>query len=106
MVDCVEGVVSTTERLIRHCIGERLPIVLLPNQIDRLALELKLPPVDAYFKLRQVIEEVNVVINAASGGSHPRVSPEAGSVVFGSATQDVPSRGPPKPCPPRCSRRL
>ena len=44
VVDCVEGVVSTTERLIRHVIGERLPIVLLINQIDRLILELKLPP--------------------------------------------------------------
>ena len=88
VVDCVEGVVATTERLIRHVLGEQLPLVLCLNQLDRLILELKMPPVDAYFKLRQVIEEVNTIILAASGGSHPRVSPEAGSVVFASATQD------------------
>jgi len=87
-VDCVEGVVSTTERLIRHVVGEKLPIVLLVNQLDRLMLELKLPPADAYFKLRQVINEVNTVIHAASNGTAPKVSPEAGSVVFASATQN------------------
>ena len=126
VVDCIEGVVSTTERLIRHAIGERLPILLLINQLvrysrirahafslslrsvpipsfysscslpsflssvpqDRLILELKLPPLDAYFKLRQVVEEVNTVISTASGNTHPRLSPELGSVVFGSATQN------------------
>ena len=36
----------------------------------------------------QVIEEVNTVISAASGGMHPRISPELGSVVFASATQN------------------
>ena len=55
---------------------------------DRLILELKLPPLDAYFKLRQVVEEVNTVISTASGNTHPRLSPELGSVVFGSATQN------------------
>lgn len=28
-------------------------------QIDRLILELKLPPQDAYFKLKHIVEEVN-----------------------------------------------
>ena len=88
VVDAVEGVCPTTDRLIRHVIAERLPIVLCVNKLDRLILELKLPPADAFFKLRQVIEEVNTVIQSASGGAHPRVSPELGSVVFASATQD------------------
>jgi len=29
------------------------------SQIDRLILELKLPPQDAYFKLKHIVEEVN-----------------------------------------------
>ena len=33
----------------------------------------------------QVIEEVNKVIQDASGGSHPRLAPEEGNVVFASA---------------------
>lgn len=31
-------------------------------QIDRLILELKLPPQDAYFKLKHIIEEVNSIL--------------------------------------------
>lgn len=28
-------------------------------QIDRLVLELKLPPADAYFKLKHIVDEIN-----------------------------------------------
>jgi hypothetical protein len=37
-------------------------------QVDRLITELKLPPGDAYFKLRHTIEEVNLLISTYSGG--------------------------------------
>jgi len=40
----------------------QLPIVLLVNKIDRLVLELKLPPQDAYFKLKHTIDEFNLVV--------------------------------------------
>ena len=56
--------------------------------MDRLILELKLPPNDAYFKLVHTIEEVNGIISAhcsASGKLHPRLSPENGNVCFASA---------------------
>lgn len=33
------------------------------NKVDRLILELRLPPGDAYIKLKQTIEEVNTVIS-------------------------------------------
>ena len=32
------------ERLLRHAVQERLPVVLCVNKMDRLPLELKLPP--------------------------------------------------------------
>lgn len=57
-VDAAEGVMMTTERLIKHAILEKLPITLCINKIDRLVLELKLPPNDAYYKLRHIIDEV------------------------------------------------
>ena len=74
-----------------------LQVMLLLNKMDRLIVELKLPPQDAYFKIRQVIEEVNTVIAAATGGTHPRLSPEAGNVVFASALMDFSfTLGPPR----------
>ena len=51
-----------TERLIKHAIQEKLAICLCVNKIDRLILELKLPPTDAYYKLRNIIDEVNGLI--------------------------------------------
>ena len=33
--------------------------IYLIVQIDRLMMELKLPPTDAYFKLKHIIDEVN-----------------------------------------------
>jgi predicted GTPase len=43
-VDASEGVMLNTERLIKHAVQERLAITLCINKIDRLMLELKLPP--------------------------------------------------------------
>ena len=89
VVDAVEGVTPTTERLIRHVAStSHLPLALVISKVDRLILELKLPPNDAYFKLRLVIDEVNRVVAEATGGAHARLSPERGSVAFASATQD------------------
>lgn len=51
-----------TERLIKHALQERLSIVLCINKIDRLILELKLPPTDAYFKVRHIVDEVNAIV--------------------------------------------
>lgn len=62
-VDAAEGVMLNTERLIKHAILEKLPITLCINKVDRLIIELKLPPSDAYYKLKHIIDEVNSLIN-------------------------------------------
>ena len=51
-----------TERVLKHAIQERLAVTLCINKIDRLMLELKLPPTDAFFKIRQIIDEVNALL--------------------------------------------
>lgn len=89
VVDAVEGLMLQTERLIKQALLEGLAITLLINKVDRLVLELKLPPQDAYFKLKHTIEEVNAAIERnATGGSltykPQRVSPELGNVAFAS----------------------
>ncbi|MCJ1361269.1 hypothetical protein MMC16_000367 [Acarospora aff. strigata] len=84
VVDVVEGVQVNTEQIIKHAVLEDLPLTLIVNKMDRLILELKLPPTDAYFKLKHVIEEVNTVIeNTLPGqGEKRRLSPEKGNVAF------------------------
>jgi U5 small nuclear ribonucleoprotein component len=84
VVDVVEGVQINTEQIIKYAVLEDLPLTLVVNKMDRLILELKLPPSDAYFKLKHVIEEVNTAIeNALPGqGEKRRLSPEKGNVLF------------------------
>lgn len=84
VVDAVEGVMANTETVIRHAISEQIPLVLVVNKVDRLILELKLPPADAYFKLKHTIEEVNSIISQVDPSSTLRVSPEKGNVCFAS----------------------
>ncbi|KAK5106158.1 hypothetical protein LTS08_000275 [Lithohypha guttulata] len=90
VVDVVEGVQINTEQVIKHAAREDLPMVLIINKVDRLMLELKLPPTDAYFKLRHVIEQVNSVIEGVLGkaGEKRRLSPEKGNVAFACADMD------------------
>ena len=77
------------ERLIRHAVQENLSITVCINkvyiyveynilieltstltcttlhlQIDRLILELKLPPADAYFKLKHIVDEINSILRS------------------------------------------
>ncbi|KAL9680439.1 hypothetical protein QQ045_018318 [Rhodiola kirilowii] len=82
IVDAAEGVMLNTERAIRHAIQERLPIVLVINKVDRLITELKLPPKDAYHKLRHTLEVINSHIAAASStaGTTQILDPAAGNV--------------------------
>jgi U5 small nuclear ribonucleoprotein component len=90
VVDVVEGVQANTEQIIKHAVLEDLPMTLVVNKMDRLILELKLPPNDAYFKLKHVIEEINTAIeNVLPGrGERRRLSPEKGNVAFASSSMN------------------
>ena len=70
-------------------------LILVISQIDRLILELRLPPNDAYLKIRHMIAEINMHVaklhvpqpDAASEESHvsqPVFSPVIGNVLFAS----------------------
>ena len=72
--------------MIKHAIRDRLPICVVINKMDRLVMELKLPPADAYHKIVHTLQEVNDIITACSHGAAPkRISPELGNVCFSGA---------------------
>jgi U5 small nuclear ribonucleoprotein component len=86
VVDAVEGVMLGTEKVIAQAVRDGLALVLCVSKVDRLILELKLPPADAYHKLARVIAEVNAaVLDAGGDAAALRVSPERGNVMFASA---------------------
>ena len=61
-VDASEGVMLNTSRLLKYAIQEGLSVTLCINKIDRLLLELKLPPNDAYFKLKNTLDDLNTIV--------------------------------------------
>jgi U5 small nuclear ribonucleoprotein component len=85
-VDAAEGVCLNTERLLKHAVQEKMAITVCINKIDRLILELKLPPQDAYFKIKHIIEEINGLLSLyGEAGQTNMVSPILGNVCFASS---------------------
>ncbi|PFX21377.1 116 kDa U5 small nuclear ribonucleoprotein component-like [Stylophora pistillata] len=85
-IDASEGVMLNTERLLKHAVQERLAVTVCINKIDRLMLELKLPPTDAYYKLKHIVDEVNGLLSVYSDGADDYVmSPFLGNVCFASS---------------------
>jgi U5 small nuclear ribonucleoprotein component len=50
------------EMILRHAIQEGVKVTLVVNKIDRLILELRIKPTDAYYKIKHTIEEINTFI--------------------------------------------
>ncbi|EIM92380.1 P-loop containing nucleoside triphosphate hydrolase protein [Stereum hirsutum FP-91666 SS1] len=84
VVDVVEGMMVNTEAIIRHALQENIKITLVVNKIDRLILELRIKPADAYYKIKHTIEEVNTFISGIDPDPELRLSPENGNVAFAS----------------------
>lgn len=86
LVDVAEGVLMGTEVQLRKAAEMRLDIVLVISKLDRLCLELRLPPSDAYHKIRHIIDSVNEIL--APFGV-PELSPSACNVAFSAANENV-----------------
>lgn len=82
VLDAVEGFTGRDQALVDLAVALDRPIVVVINKLDRLVLELKLPPVDCYYKLEYMVGEVNEAVARAStsvaraGPSVPRAGPK------------------------------
>jgi 116 kDa U5 small nuclear ribonucleoprotein component len=85
-VDVAEGVGLATELLLRKAVLMRLDIVLVLSKLDRLVLELRIPPADAYHKIRHIIETVNDLVVPLGARL---LSPARGNVAFCAAAEQV-----------------
>ncbi|KIY52663.1 P-loop containing nucleoside triphosphate hydrolase protein [Fistulina hepatica ATCC 64428] len=84
VVDVVEGLMVGGEYIIRHALQEGIKMTLVVNKIDRLILELRVKPTDAFYKIKHTIEEINTFISAIDPNPDLRLSPENGNVAFAS----------------------
>lgn len=93
-VDAVEGLLQPAVRTLQSAARQRLRVVLVLCKLDRLVLELRLPPADAYHKLRHIIDHCNTIIrdsfvavsaSAADSADAMLLSPARANVLFASA---------------------
>lgn len=61
IVDVVEGVCPQTRVALKQAWLENIKPMLVLNKLDRLILEMKLSPLDAYVHLNQILEQINAV---------------------------------------------
>ena len=64
LVDVWEGVCTQTIAVLRQAWIDRLRPLLVINKMDRLVMELKLSPTEAYHHLNRLIEQVNAVMGS------------------------------------------
>lgn len=91
VIDVVEGLTFRDRNLITEALRMDLAICVVLNKLDRLVLDLRLPPRDAYYKMEYIIDDINAFIDTKSEYlttySHPKqVTPLNGNVIFASST--------------------
>ncbi|KAJ1867013.1 Cytoplasmic GTPase/eEF2-like protein (ribosomal biogenesis) [Coemansia sp. RSA 989] len=62
LVDAVEGVCTQTVSVLHQAWVENVRPILFFNKLDRLIVELRMSPSEAYVHLQHLIEQVNVVL--------------------------------------------
>lgn len=86
LIDVAEGIMMGTELLMKKAALMRLDIVLVISKLDRLPLELRLPPADAYHKIRHIVDSANDIIEPYGV---LELSPAVGNVAFASSKEHV-----------------
>lgn len=68
LVDAIAGVSSQTINVLRQCWVDHLKPLLVINKIDRLVLEWRMTPLEAYQHILNIIEQVNAVLASFYSG--------------------------------------
>lgn len=88
VVCAVEGIMPQTETVIRQALKEKVKPTLFINKVDRLINELQVSPEEMQEKFQKIIRKVNNKIEKLAPEDKAeewKVSPEDGSVAFGSS---------------------
>ncbi|KAL0218724.1 hypothetical protein P9112_004377 [Eukaryota sp. TZLM1-RC] len=85
VIDAAEGVTHQVKRILVDCCSKSIPMVLALNKIDRIMLELRMPPNDCYLKLAYIIHQVNkLIFELSDDGTENYFDPRKNNVVFSS----------------------
>lgn len=83
VISAVDGLTPFDKTILDRCAKLDVPVQLVINHLDRLMLDLRLPPTDAYDKLLYMVDDVNDYL--ASSAFPTKMQVEPNQVVFSSA---------------------
>lgn len=90
VIDALEGLTFKDKNTMSDTMKKNLPLAIIINKIDRLILELNLPVVDFYYKLKYLVDDVNSFIcNNEFKHTYSwskAMDPTLGNIVFASAS--------------------
>ncbi|ORM40766.1 U5 small nuclear ribonucleoprotein component [Babesia sp. Xinjiang] len=92
VVDVLMGRTCTVELMIKSCLKSCTSFALVLNCIDRLILEMKIPPADAYLKIKHTIADINDYISQTCDLLRQKkvlLDPIYGNVLFASAKYGI-----------------
>jgi len=86
VVDAVEGTAVQTQEVLAQALKEGVRPLLFINKVDRLFLEMKMSPKEAYDRIQKVVKDVNsfIQVHQRTEFSDQRVSFLDGTVCMGS----------------------
>ncbi|KAK1442820.1 translation elongation factor-related protein [Babesia gibsoni] len=92
VIDILLGRTTTVELIIKNCIKTGQQFCVILNCIDRLILEMKIPPADAYHKIRHTIADLNDYITESCSllKKEPTIlNPVKGNILFASSKYGI-----------------
>lgn len=91
VIDILEGITPRDKEIVSEALRNDIPITVLLNKIDRLILELRLPPLDSYHKIQYTLDVLNSFIDeneySATYSWSKIISPIHDNVIFASSNQ-------------------
>ena len=62
LIDVAEGICPQTHAVLRQASIENLKLILVLNKLDRLIVELKMTPMEAYNHMLSILEQFNAIV--------------------------------------------
>ena len=59
VVDVIEGLTIEGKKLLEDVMRRQLDLLIVVNKVDRMIIEMRLPPQDAYLKLKMLLDDIN-----------------------------------------------
>lgn len=81
VIDCVEGAQIMTKKSVEVALLSNLPLIFFINKLDRLILEMRMPPSEVLYKLEALVDQLTELVHSIAPSTALSIH---SNIVFGS----------------------